>query len=153
MQGIFTVNHSRIVVATAITIIQLKAGANRPLELVEFHVCEHSTATAAMAIIACLRKTGAATVTSANPVAYDAVNTPPTTAVSGVSATGITATAEGTDGDVLVEVAFDITKGVRWNFGATMDRPIVPVNGIVGLKFTVAPASQTFTAQLKYREL
>lgn len=154
MQGIYTVNHIAIAVTGAITIIQLKAGATRALELVEFSIGEHTTATAAMAVITCLRKTAAATVTSFTPLLYSGgEDTPPSTAVGGTAATGITASAEGTDGDILVSMPFDITKGLRWNFGATADRPLVPPAGIVALKFTQDPPDQTYTAQLKFREL
>ena len=149
---VYTINHLRIVVSTAISIIQIKA-ISCPLELLRATLTQHLSITSAMAQIAILRKTAAATVTSFTPLKYNS-NDPTALAAGGTAATGITATAEGTDGDVLVEEAFNVLN--PWIWTPVDDRIVVDPTttpAFLALKFTVAPASATWTARMVFREL
>ena len=150
MAGIYTINHSAIVVSTAISIIQYKAGAANKAAVVRFSIGQGLSETSTMEQIHLLRKTAAATVTSFTPLENDPDGAA-AFGVGGTSATGITATAEGTDGDILVDRAFNILNGMEW---VRSDRCelMIPAGGIIALKFPVAPASATFRAQLVIEE-
>lgn len=150
MAGIYTINHNAIVVATAITIIQYKAGATNKASVVRFSIGQGLSETSTMEQIQLLRKSAAATVTSFTPIEND-----PDGAIAfgvgGTAATGITASVEGTDGDILVNEAFNILNGFTWVRSAG-NEIIVPAAGIIALKFPVAPASATWRATLVIEE-
>ena len=150
MAGIYTINHNAIVVSTAITIIQYKAGATNKAAVVRFSIGQGLSETSTMEQIVLLRKTAAATVTSFTPIENDP-DGPVAFGVGGTAATGITASAEGTDGDLLVDRAFNILNGMEW---VRSDRYelMIPAAGIIALKFPVAPASATWRAQLVIEE-
>mgnify|MGYP001569449758 CR=1 FL=1 len=150
MAGIYTINHNAIVVATAITIIQYKAGATNKAAVVRFRVGQGLSETSTQEQIVLLRKTAAATVSSFTPIENDP-DGPVAFGAGGTAATGITASAEGTDGDLLVDASFNILNGFEW---VRSDRYeiMIPAAGIIALKFPVAPASATWRAQLVIEE-
>lgn len=151
MKDTYVVNHSGITVSTAITIIQIKAGAAKGLEIMRAHVTQSTVTASTMARIQLLRKTLAATVTSFTPLKLDP-DAVAAAAVGGTAATGITATVEGTDGDILHTAAFNMVSG--WLYSPIPEeRIIVPAGGIIALKFPAAPTSATWDAQIKFREL
>lgn len=150
MAGIYTVNHNGIVVSTAITIIQYKAGAANCAAVVRFSISQGLSETSTMEQIQLLRKSAAATVTSFTPLE----NQPDGVAafgVGGTAATGITASVEGTDGDILVNEGFNILNGYTWVRSAN-NEIVIPAAGIIALKFPVAPASATWRATLVIEE-
>ena len=151
MAGIYTINHNAIVVSTAITIIQYKAGATNKARVVRFSIGQGLSETSTMEQIQLLRKTGAATVTSFTPLENDP-DGPVAFGAGGTAATGITATAEGTDGDILVNAAFNILNGYEW-VRSDLNEIIIPAAGIIALKFPVAPASATWRASLVIEEM
>ena len=151
MAGIYTINHNAIVVSTAITIIQYKAGATNKARVVRFSIGQGLSETSTMEQIQLLRKTGAATVTSFTPRENDP-DGPVAFGAGGTAATGITATAEGTDGDILVNAAFNILNGYEW-VRSDLNEIIIPAAGIIALKFPVAPASATWRASLVIEEM
>jgi hypothetical protein len=128
-----------------VTIIQIKAGASTPLELLRAHISQGLSETSTQENIQILRKSAAATVTSFTPLAYGP-NTAAAAAAGGTAATGITATAEGTNGDILVNEAFNILNGWTWVPASDAERIFVPAAGIIAMRFPVAPASATWTA-------
>lgn len=137
-----------VVISTAITILQVKAGA-AALELIRAGISQGLSETSTMEQVQILRKTAAATVTSFTPRKFnpgDGVSL----AIGGVSATGYTATAEGTDGEVLLDDGFNILNGWQWKSGE--DRIVVPQGGIIAMKFPVAPASATWRAYMVFAE-
>lgn len=148
--AIFTINHLGIVVATAITVLQYKAGATNKAAVVRFRVTQRLSETSQQEVIQLLRKTAAATVTSFTPMEND-----PDGAVAfgagGTAATGITATVEGTDGDVLVSSGFNVLNGFEW-VRSDRDEIKVPAAGIIAIKFPVAPTSATWDIQLVIEE-
>lgn len=152
MAGIYTINHNAIVVSTAITIIQYKAGAANKAAVVRFRIGQGLSETSTQEQVHLLRKVAAsaATVTAFTPIEYD-TDGPAAFGVGGSNATGITATAEGTDSDILVDATFNILTGYEW---VRSDRCeiMIPAGGVVALKFPVAPASATWRAQLVIEE-
>ncbi len=148
---VYEVRNGGVSISTAITVIQIKAGASA-LEILRASIGQRGSTTSAIERVGLLRKTAAATVTSATPLKLRAGD-PAALAVGGTSATGITATAEGTDGDILVDECFNIVNGT-WAWLPTPEERIrVPQGGIIALKFLTAPGAQTWYASVKFREL
>src|SRR5271167_3367998 len=92
-------------ISTAITAIQVGTGTTGAIECLRASVTQGSTATSAQLAVAFLRKTAGATVTIA-VAGTTLVKQNPINPVSGVtistSTTGITASAEGTNGEQFV---------------------------------------------------
>lgn len=150
MSYIYTVKNgdTGVVISTAITILQVKAGA-AALELLRAGISQGLSETSTMEHVQILRKTAAATVTSFTPRKYNPSD-PAALAIGGVAATGYTASAEGTDGDVLLDDGWNILNGWQWKSGE--DRIVVPQGGILAMKFPVAPASATYRAFMVFAE-
>ena len=146
----YLVNHNRVVVSTAITIMQIKAGAAAALDIAEVQLYQTLSETSQQEVVQLVRKTAAATVTSFTPLKLNAGD-PTAAAVGGTAATGITGTAEGTDGDVLDEWGFNVLNGMAWVYIPEL-RIHVAAAGIIGVKFPVAPASATWTGRVKFLE-
>lgn len=148
--AIYTINHAGIVVSTAITVVQYKAGATNKASVVRFRATQRLSETSQQEQIYLLRKTAAATVTSFTPLKNDP-DSGAAFGVGGTSATGITATSEGTDGDILVSAGFNVLNGFEW-VRSDMAEIIVPAAGIIAIKFPVAPTSATWDIQLVVEE-
>ncbi|HEX4381236.1 MAG TPA: hypothetical protein VH022_14435 [Candidatus Acidoferrum sp.] len=156
---VYTVLHKNIAVSTAITIIQLKAGANNAIEIIRASLTQRGSTTSAQEDIALIRKSAAATVTAAidSPgsntstlVRRDPNQSAPSATLS-TSGTGITASAEGTDTETVLREAFNVLNG--WLYLPTPEERIyVPPAGIIGLKFLTAPASQNWDAEVVFME-
>jgi hypothetical protein len=151
MKGVYVVNMTAVSISTAITILQVKAGADAALELLRVSCWQSSLTTSAMQRIQLLRKTAAATVTSFTPL-LTSPNDAAAKAVGGTSATGTNASAEGTDGDIMVNEVFNILSG--WLYLPVPEERIqvIPA-GIIALKFPAAPAAMNVTAQIIFREI
>lgn len=148
---VYEVRNGGAAIATAITVIQVKAGA-AALEILRASIGQRGSTTSAIERIGLVRKSAVATVTSATPLKL-CPGDPAALAVGGASATGITASAEGTDGDVLVDECFNVVNGT-WTWLPTPEERVrVPQGATLGLKFLTAPASQTWFASLIFREL
>ncbi len=149
--GPYVVNLTNQAITAAISLIQIKAGASNPLQLIEARVSQSSSTTSAQQRAQLLRKTAAATVTAFTPLLENGAD-PAAGAVGGTAATGTNASAEGADGDLLMQWDFNVLTGLLWQ-PALEDRIWVPVSGIIALKFPTAPAaSTTYDAQLKFIE-
>lgn len=138
-----------VVIATAITILQVKAGA-AALELVRAVLTQGLSETSTMEQVQILRKTAAATVTSFTPRKTSPAD-PTALAVGGTAATGYTGSAEGTDGEVLLDEGFNILNGWLWT-PVKAGEIWVPQGGILAMKFPVAPGSATWRASLHVQE-
>lgn len=149
-KGVYVVLNKAVTIATAITIIQIKSGATTPLELLRVTLSQKGSTTSAQERIQILRKTGAATVTSFTPLLLDPGDSA-AASVGGTAATGITGTAEGSDGDVLVDEGFNVLNGWLW-LPTPEERIWVPSAAFIALKFPSAPATQTWSAAIYYRE-
>lgn len=143
-------------ISTAISPLQLKAGVNGPIEILRSSLGQGSTATSAQTAAALVqRKTAAATVTTATAGTHLLKQNPinPTTDASlGTTATGITATAEGTDGEQTITRGFNDLNGAEW-LATPEERILVAQGGIVAQKFLVAPQSATRYCEISFREL
>lgn len=126
--------------STAITILQARAHATRPLVVVRVWLEAAATTTAA-ATIQVLRQTTAGTMTTLSPGPLALRPNEPT---AGMTA-GHTATAEPTASDVLIHEEFNVVNGWVWVPAVEEEFIVVPAAGFLGLKFSVAPASQTWT--------
>jgi hypothetical protein len=152
----FTLKNLGVTIATAITALQLKAGTNGPVEILRASTGQGSTAVSAQyAAALVIRKTAAATVTIAvagtNVLKQNPVN-PASDLSLGTSATGFTASAEGTDGEETLTRAFNDLNGAEW-LASPEERILVPQGGIIGMKFKVAPQSATRYCEYAFREL
>jgi len=151
----YVLRNGGVTISTAITVLQLKAGTNYPLEILRAALTQRGSTTSAQESVSLLRKSAAATVTAASAGTtlnkYGSAN--PTSDVSlGTSATGITASAEGTNGEILVQRGFNVLSGFEW-LPTPEERIVVPVSGILAMTFLNAPASQTWFAEIVFREL
>ncbi len=149
-RGVYVVRNGGVVISTAITIIQIVAGAANPIEILRATLTQGASAASAQTQIQLLRKAGAATVTSATPLLLRGSD-PASSAVGGAALTGITASAEGTNGDILVDQGFNVLTG--WQYLPVPEERIwVPAAGIIAMTFPVAPASQTWRAEIVFQE-
>lgn len=144
-----------IVIATAITALQLKAGANHGFEILEASVTQRLSETSVQEAISLLRKTVAATVTAAiigTDLFKHDPNAPNPELSLGTAATGHTATAEGTDGDEIVRDGFNVLNG--WSYQPVPSaRVSLDPDAIIGLTFkAVAPSSQTWLFSITIQE-
>jgi len=138
-------------VTGAITLVQIKAGATASLKILRAWCSQYNQTSSVMQDIVILRKSAAATVTSFTPLLTDPGDAA-SAAVGGTSATGINASAEGTDGDELIPDNFNVLNGWLW-VPTPEERIIVPPAGILGLKFPTAPgSSMTVTAGFLFGE-
>lgn len=124
--------------STAITILQARAHATRPLVVIRVWLETAATVTAS-ATIQILRQTTAGTMTTLSPGPLPLRPNVPT---AGFTA-GQTATAEPTAGDVLVHESFNVVNGYLW-LPTPDEQIVIPAAGFLGLKFSVAPATQTW---------
>lgn len=138
-----------VTISTAITILQIKAGA-AALEILRASLSQAGSTTSAAARVQLLRKTAAATVTSFTPRKLNP-GAPAALAVGGTAATGFTGTAEGTDGEVLIERGFNVLNGFEW-VPTPEERLWVPQGGFIAMKFPAAPASHLWHAEVVFRE-
>lgn len=146
----YSVTMNGVSISTAITILQIKAGAANGLRLLRASCAQTGLTSSAMQAIEIVRKTAAATVTSFTPLLWTPDDSA-AKAVGGTSATGTNASAEGTDGNVLLLDAFNVLNGWLW-VPTPEERIFVPGGGIIGMKFPAAPSAMTVYADLVFGE-
>ena len=152
---IYRIRH-QAAVSTAITILQVQAGSTAPFELVRVWLTQVSSATSTQGRIQLLRKSAGATVTTAvvgtHVFKTQGASAPTPSLQLGTAATGVIATAEGTDGDVLDDKGFNILAG--WDWAASrLGHIIVPAAGLIALKFPSTPTSLTYDFGMDIAEL
>lgn len=137
----------------AITGLQLAAGTSMPIVIMQVWVTQRSSTTSTQIGLYLVRKTAAATVTAA--VSGDIRKLDPGDAAAslqlGTALTGYTATAEGTDGDVLYRQGVNILNGYFVEPQPEL-RVTVPAGGIVGVKFSAAPPAGTYSINVFFAE-
>jgi hypothetical protein len=136
----YSVRLAPTALTTAKTLLQVKAGASASLEILSVRVYQVTKTTSELLELQILRKSAAATVTSFTPLKTDP-NDPASAAVGSTSGTGITASAEGTDGDLLDNTIWNILNGEWVHLPIPEDRIWVPAAGIVAVKLNTAPAA------------
>lgn len=152
---IYTLKNNGVTISTAITALQLKAGTNGPVEILRISATQTGNTTSGQQAVRLVRKSAAATVTAASAGTHLVKNNPlnPTSDLSlGTSATGITASGEGTDSDIVLERAFNVLSGFEW-LPTPDEQIVVPQGGIIGIKFSSAPTSATWYVDMVFREL
>jgi hypothetical protein len=133
------------------SLIQIKAG-NAGLEVLACCVFQTTKTSSELWNLSVLRKTAAATVTAFTPLKL-APNDPASLAVGGTAATGVNATAEGTDSDILHDDGWNVLNASWLWMPVPEDRPWVSNTGMLALKLQTTPAaSTTVGAWIKYRE-
>ena len=146
--GFYSVHGDAQAVSTAITVLEVTAPSSGSLEIVRAWLSQSSSTTSAMARVQLLRKTATITGTASPPT--------PVPAQVGQAASGVTvkwkATAEGTDGVIYMDDAFNILSGWLW-LPVPEERVFVPPSGIIALKFPAAPTSANWTFGIGYREI
>lgn len=148
---IYAVRFAPTALTVAKTLIQIRAGA-APIDILEARVFQLTKISSELLALQLLRKTAAATVTSATPLKMTPGD-PAALAVGGTTNTGVNATAEGTDGDILVEDGWNVLNGSWIYLPTPEDRIRIPQAGIFGLKLNTAPAaSMTIGALIHFEE-
>jgi hypothetical protein len=134
-------------ISTAITIVEITAPSTAVL-VIHRAWCEQSgSTTSAMNRIQILRKSATITGTASPPsiLALDG-------SASASSTAKWKATAEGTDGNVLIEDSYNVLNG--WLYlPVPEERIIVPPSGIIALKFPAAPANSSYSYGMVFEEL
>ena len=149
--GPFVLQMTNVSVSAAISLLQLKAGATTPLQLLEARISQSSSTTSTQQRAELVRKSVAATVTAFTALLENPADAA-AAAVGGTAATGTNASAEGTDTDILLLWDFNILNGLLW-LPAPEDRIWVAPAGMIALKFPAAPsAAITVDAQIKFLE-
>lgn len=153
--GLYNLIRSTVVTSTAITIqlVWVPAGTTA-IEQTRAWVNQSTVTTSAQTRIQLLRKTGTApTVVSQSPAVIGSASTQASKCVGGTAATGITASAEGTDGTVYIEEGFNIVNG--WLYLPVPEERFMvggsTANG-VGLKFPTAPTSASYVSGQQFLE-
>lgn len=152
---VYRLVNNGVSISTAITAIQLKTGTNGPAEILRHGMSQSTSTTSTQIKGGLIRKSAGATVTLGvagttvlknNPIA------PTTDASLGTSATGITATAEGTNTDLTDVRGFNILNGLEVLY-TPEERKLVPISGFAAETFLSAPPSATWDAFIEWREL
>ena len=151
MRGVYSVVGSTATLTTAKTLIQIKAGAATSLEILRAWISQTTSETSDTSEAQVLRKSATATVTSFTPLLFE-VSDQAAKAVGGTSATGINASGEGTDGDILIREGFNVLAGWTW-LPTPEERIFVEPAGFIGLKFNVNISSATLVYGMIFREL
>lgn len=138
-------------VTTAKTLIQLKAGASRKVELLRAWISQSSVTADDTGEALLLRYTSAGTVTSATPIKHNP-DGQAAQAVGGTAATGTNATAEGsTSIENIILEGFSVLAGWVW-LPTPEERIIVPPAGFLALKSNFDITSANIIAGMTFRE-
>ena len=138
--GSYSVVRSNVTTTTAITTIQVATPAGTAIDIIRAWGGQSSSTTSTATGLGLIKKSAAATVTSRTPDPLMA-NMQASKCVGGASATGITATAEGTDAtNYLWHEGFNIVGNGVLYLPVPEERINVSPSGFIGLKHSVAPA-------------
>ena len=129
----YAVNDTNQTLTGAKTIIQLKAGTNTSLRLCRASITQVGQTSSAPYACEIVRKSVAATVTSFTPILLSP-NDAAAKAVGGIAATGVNASAEGTDGDIIWQDGSNVLGQWLWVPGREIDDIWVDGAGIIALK-------------------
>jgi hypothetical protein len=146
-----------VTAGTPLTLVQYAASSTNTAEILYFNVSQHGSTTSAMDQVRIVRKTAGATVTigAVGTNIFDFThNSSGGQAFLGTlstSATGVSASAEGTDGDEIFRVGFNVLAGYDRDFQPNC-RIWVPVSGLVAIKLG-AINSLTWHATMVIKEM
>jgi len=149
VSGVYNLIRSSVTTSTAITVNQVGGVAGVAAEVTRIWGNQSTVTSTAQTRLQFLLKSGAATVTSQTA----ALLSPAMQAsklVGGTTATGITATIEGTDSTVWDEEGFNIVNG--WLYLPVPEERNMTVNRILALKFPTAPTSAGYITGIEWLE-
>jgi hypothetical protein len=131
--------------ATAITVLEVTAVAGKPFTVLRAWLSQITEETSKQVGVALLRKTATITGTGVTPVLHNTDS-----GAAGATAKH-TASAEGTDGDILVAEGFNALTG--WIYlPLPEERVLAKDDEIIALKFTEAPGAGTWEAGITFEE-
>jgi len=138
--GSYAVVRLNVSTTTAITVIQVATPANCAIDIVRAWGGQSSSTTSAATAMGLIKKSAAATVTSRTPdFLTDGMQA--SKCVGSTTATGITATAEGTDAtNYLWSEGFNIVGNGALYLPVPEERIGVGPSEFIGLKHSVAPS-------------
>lgn len=152
--GLYSLVRSSVTTSTAITVTVVWVPVTTAIETTRAWCNQSTITTSAQTRIQLLRKTGTApTVTSQSPVVVGTPGTAASKCVGGTAASGITASAEGTDGTVYVEEGFNIVNG--WLYLPVPEERIMILGSTasgIALKFPTAPTSAGYVNGQEFLE-
>lgn len=149
VSGVYNLIRSSVTTSTGITVNQVGGVAGVALEVYRVWGNQSTITSTAQTRLQFLLKSGAATVTGQSPALLSPAMQA-SKAVSGATASGITATIEGTDSTVWDEEGFNEVNG--WLYLPVPEERNMTVNRILGLKFPTAPASAGFITGIGWLE-
>jgi hypothetical protein len=149
VSGVYNLVRSSVTTSTAITIQQVTQVAGAASEFTRAWTNQSTITATSQTRIQLLRKSTPATVTSQTP-ALLGVGMQASKAVGGTGATGITASAEGSDGAVYIEEGFNIVNG--WLYLPVPEERVYIINTTVGLKFPTTPTSAGWVSGQEWLE-
>lgn len=135
----YTVRMPSTSVTASKTLLQIKAG-NAAVWVIETRIIQVTKLASEIWELQWLRKSAAATVTSATPAPLESTS-PAALAVGGTAATGYNASAEGTNSTILQELGFNILNAEYARIPVPEGRVWAPVAGIIGLLLVSTPAA------------
>jgi len=150
----YILKNNGVSISSAISVQQLKAGVNGALAILRHSLTQSGSVTSTQVAAALTRKTAGATVTAAvagTTLLKQNQIQPTTDASLGTSATGITASAEGTDGEQTLARGFNVLNGQETVY-TPEERVIVPQGGIIAQKL-LAAFNTTWYSELVFMEL
>ena len=150
--GAYNVIRPGVATSTAITVIQVLAPALSAIEISRVWCNQNSVTTTNQTQLQLNRNSTACTVTSATAVPL-ANGMQASKCVGGTSATGVTATAEGTLTATIWSEGFNIVNGVLY-LPVPEARALVvgSAAGFVGVKFPSAPAAANYVTGIEWLE-
>ena len=148
---LYVVRMAPTALTTAKTLIQVVAGA-AAFDVVKATVSQVTKSTSELLRIQLVRKTTVATVTTFTPLKTNPGD-PDSLAIGGTSLTGVNATAEGTNGDVLEDEVWNILNGT-WNYLPIPEgrKRAAQVGNLALVLITAPAASMTIGATLEIVE-
>lgn len=149
MESFYVVSLTNVSISAIKTLIQIAAD-DCPLEIIRIRLGQRSGTSIAMIPVQLRRKTVAATVTPFTPIKLLGENQPDSHAVGGAALTGVNASGEGTDGDILIQGVFNSVN--EWIWTPQKEKIWVPPTGIIGFKFPAAPSAANFDCDVTFKE-
>lgn len=153
MAAVYVLPITSLASLTAVPFAQLAPPATTGIEILALELGQETSETSQQEILTIARRSTASTLpTSTTPLALREKD--PVSLLTGsttTNATGI-ATVTGTVGNVLVRLCFNVLNGLLW-LPVPENRITVAPSSFLTLQFLTAPAANTWSGQIYYREL
>lgn len=135
---------------TGVPFAQLATPATCGIEILEINLGQEASETSQQEVLQLNRRTTASTLpASTTPLKSDPNDqASKLTGSTTTNATGI-ATAQGTDGDIIILPPFNVVNGFLWRPPMAL---IVPPSSFICLQFKTAPAANIWSGYIGFRE-